>query len=109
NYDGSLDESFKARAFGGGNVYFAKQLSDGLIVVSGNFRTYDGIFRNGFMVLGPTGELAAGYNTTGNFGGGLSDAIETQSADGKRALLLIGDIYRFDSKPARNIIRVTLE
>jgi len=109
NEDGSLDESFKGREFEGGVVGFARQLYDGLIVVSGGFKKYNNVTRNGFMVLTPTGDFAAGYNATGTFSGGLSDIVETRSADGKRALLLIGGFYRFDNQPVSNIIRITLE
>ncbi|MDN5283960.1 MAG: hypothetical protein JWR38_234 [Mucilaginibacter sp.] len=109
NNDGSLDESFTAKTFEGGYPGFARQLDDGLIVVSGGFKKYNNVTRNGFMVLDPKGELAPKYNATGPFSGGLSDIIETKSADGKRALLLIGTIYRFDNLPVSNIIRVTIE
>jgi hypothetical protein len=107
--DGSLDESFTGKEFEGGLAGFARQLNDGLIVVSGGFKKYNNVTRNGFMVLTATGDFASGYNATGTFSGGLVDIIETHSADGKRALLLIGSIYRFDNQPASNIIRITLE
>jgi len=109
NEDGTLDESFSGKTFEGGAVGFARQLSDGLIVVSGNFKKYNGVTRNGFMVLTPTGAFAPGYNATGAFIGGLLDIIETKSADDKRALLLIGGFIRFDNQPVSNIIRITLE
>jgi hypothetical protein len=109
NEDGSLDESFVSKVLDGGYANFAKQLTSSLIVVSGGFKKYNNITRNGFMVLTNKGELAQGYNATGPFGGGLSDVIETKSADGKKALLLIGGFYRFDNQPVNNIIRVTIE
>ncbi|SES08083.1 DUF5008 domain-containing protein [Pedobacter rhizosphaerae] len=109
NEDGSLDESFTAKTLDGGYASFAKQLNSGLIVLSGGFKKYNNVTRNGFMILNSKGDLAAGYNTTGPFQGGLADAIETKSADGKKALLLIGHINRFDNQPANNIMRVTIE
>lgn len=109
NEDGSLDESFSARTLEGGYPDFARQLSNGLVVVSGYFRKYNNVTRNGFMVLTPAGLLAPGYNATGPFSGGLSDIIETKSADGKKALLLIGGFSRFDNQPFYNIMRVTIE
>jgi len=109
NEDGSLDESFTAKVLDGGYAGYAKQISGGLIVVSGGFKKYNNITRNGFMVLTATGELAPGYNATGPFSGNLSDVIETRSADGKKALLLIGGFNRFDDEPVNNIIRVTIE
>ncbi|PWS31953.1 DUF5008 domain-containing protein [Pedobacter paludis] len=109
NENGTLDESFVSRAFEGGQANYAKQLTNGLIVVSGYFVKYNNVTRNGFMVLTPTGTLAAGYNSTGPFNGSLSDIVETKSADGKKALLLIGGFNRFDNQPLNNIIRVTIE
>jgi hypothetical protein len=109
NEDGTVDESFVTKPFEGGGVSNARQLSDGLIVVSGSFKKYNNVTRNGFMVLKPTGELAPNYNSTGPFIGNLSDIVETRSADGKRALLLIGTIYKFDNLPVSNILRVTIE
>ncbi|WP_406825245.1 DUF5008 domain-containing protein [Pedobacter sp. KACC 23697] len=109
NDNGTLDETFASRSFEGGFPGFAKQLNNGLIVASGNFIKYNNVTRNGFMVLTPTGTLAKGYNSTGPFTGGLSDVIETKSADGKKALLLIGEFYRFDNLPLYHIIRVTIE
>ncbi|KIA91896.1 hypothetical protein OC25_19095 [Pedobacter kyungheensis] len=109
NEDGSLDESFNARSFEGGYPAFARQITNGLIVVGGGFKKYNNVTRNGFMVLTPAGLLAPGYNATGPFSGNLSDVIETKSADGKKALLLIGGFYRFDNLPYNNIVRVTIE
>ena len=109
NEDGTLDESFNGKIFEGGYPGFARQLNDGLVVVSGSFKKYNGVTRNGFMILTPQGDFAAGYNSTGTFSGVLEDIIETQSADAKRALLLIGSFYRFDNQPAYNIVRVTIE
>ncbi|MHA4894985.1 DUF5008 domain-containing protein [Pedobacter sp. PWIIR3] len=112
NYDGSVDVSFKPKAFIGGQPYFVKQLSDGLSVVAGDFKTYDGVSRSGFVIVDKTGELAAGYNTIGNVIGStqkLNDVLEMQSEDGKRALLLMGRFNTFDSRPYNNIIRVTIE
>ncbi|WPU91521.1 DUF5008 domain-containing protein [Mucilaginibacter sabulilitoris] len=109
NTDGTLDQTFTPKLFEGGYPGFARQLDDGLIVVSGSFKKYDNVTRNGFMVLNGKGELAGNYNTTGPFSGTLNDIIQTKSTDGKRALLLIGGFYRFDNIQVSNIIRVTIE
>jgi hypothetical protein len=67
NEDGSIDQSFVSKGFASdGGATFAKQLSNGMIVVSGVFSTYNGIRRSGFMVLTPTGDLARGYNAIGS-------------------------------------------
>jgi hypothetical protein len=70
---------------------------------------YGDYTRNGFAILTPSGELAPGFNATGIFNGNLHDVIETESEDGKKALLLIGEFDRFDNNKVRNIIRVTIE
>ena len=108
NSDGTLDESFTPKLIEGGTVDFAKQLNDGLIVVSGYFSTYGGVIRNGFMILDPSGNLANGYNATGMFSGFLSDVFETTSEDGKRALLLMGNFSMFNNEEVRNITRIVL-
>ena len=112
NLDGSVDPTFTPKVFGAGQPYYAKQLSDGLIVVTGDFRNYGGVVRNGFLILNPDGTLADGYNTIGNVSGSTQkffDVYETKSADGKRALMIMGNFYSFDNKPRYNIVRVTLE
>jgi hypothetical protein len=109
NEDGTLDESFIPKEFLGGGVGHAKQLNDGKVVVTGSFKTYGGIARNGFMILESNGNLASGYNATGLFSGYVSAIYETQSADEKRALLIVGAFWQFNSQPVNNIIRVTLD
>lgn len=109
NEDGTLDETFVSRTFEGGEPTFIKQLTDGKIIVAGDFRTYEGISRNGFMVLDQSGALLVGYNATGLFNGFVDDVIETTSADGRRALLIYGFFSEFNSQPADNFIRVLIE
>lgn len=109
NFDGSVDATFTPKAFIGGTPQYAKILNDGLIVLNGAFRTYDGIIRNGLAILNSDGTLAAGYNTSGNLTGRIRDVYETTSADGKRALLIMGSFSNFDSKIRPNLIKVTLE
>jgi len=108
NEDGTLDPSFVPKKVEGGTLSDAKQLNGGLIVVNGDFKTYGGITRNGFMILEKTGELAIGYNATGIFSGWISDAIDTITEDGKPAILLIGGFDRFDNQPVNNILRLVI-
>ncbi|WP_207532096.1 DUF5008 domain-containing protein [Desertivirga arenae] len=109
NSNGSPDNTFTAKEISGGYASFAKQLSNGLIVVSGGFKTYSGISRSGFMILNPNGTLADRYNNTGRFSGYLNDVIEMKNADQKNTLLLIGGFGRFDNQEVSNITRVTIE
>ncbi|WP_256004765.1 DUF5008 domain-containing protein [Pedobacter deserti] len=109
NYNGTLDQSFQVKNITGGLPEYAKILSDGLIVIGGSFKSYGGTIRNGFMILDQTGSLAAGYNNIGNVLGGVSDVLETTSAEGKRALLIVGGFFTFDNVPTNRIVRVTLD
>jgi len=112
NYDGTIDQSFKPKVFAGGQPTYVKQLSDGLSVISGDFKTYDGVNRQGFLIVNNKGELATGYNTIGNLLGSqyrVNHVVETRSADNKRALIVGGDFFVFDNQPYFNLVRVTLE
>ncbi len=109
NQDGTLDQTFKPKSVEGGNLSDAKQLNDGKIVVTGDFKTYGGVTRNGFMVLTNTGELATGYNATGIFSGWLADVVATTSEDAKPALLIFGGFNRFDNEPVNNILRIVID
>ncbi|PST82069.1 hypothetical protein C7T94_14775 [Pedobacter yulinensis] len=109
NEDGSVDPGFVPKAFFGGYPGFARQLRNGLIVVAGSFQKYDNVTRSGFMILNPDGTLAAGYNATGPFNGFIEDIVETTSADGKPALLIMGGFSRFDNQNTFNLTRVTIQ
>lgn len=109
NSNGSIDNTFKVKSFGTGSAGYAKQLDDGLIVVSGGFKEYNGIARSGFMILDSKGDLVKGMNNSGLVQGYISKVIETKSDDGKRALLLLGGFSKFDNVDARGITRITIE
>jgi hypothetical protein len=107
--DGSVDPAFTPKVFDGGIPSFVKLLGDGIAIVNGSFKSYDGVIRNGFAVLDQTGALKDTYNTIGNVSGRINDIYETTSADNKRALLIMGSFYSFDNKVKNNIVRVTFE
>lgn len=109
NANGTLDPTFKAKTFEGGEPASAMQLNDGLIVVAGDFARYNNVARNGFMILNANGELNSDYNTSGYFSGYVNKAVETKTEDGKRALLLMGSFDRFNNEEVHNLIRIKLE
>jgi hypothetical protein len=109
NYDGSVDQSFVPKKFVGGFPDYVKILKDGLCLVGGDFKTYDGVNRQGFLITTPTGEIADGYNNVGNLLGTIFDVLETKSADNKRALLIGGSFFLFDNIETHNLVKVTLE
>lgn len=109
NLDGSIDNSFVTRDFDNGFPAYAKQLSNGVIVVSGTFKKYNGTKRPGFMMLSANGNLAPGYNGTGDFTGALNNVYELQNQDNKRALILMGNFNKFDNRIVSNITGIALD
>lgn len=109
NADGSIDNSFNFGAIASGVATYASQLNNGKVIVSGNFKTYNTVIRQGFMVLNADATLAAGYNNTGQFTGQIYKIIETTSSFGNPAVILVGSIQRFDNKKFGNIVRVELK
>lgn len=107
--DGSLDPSFKLGELGGGYATYAIQLNSGKVLVAGTFRQYGGVVRQGFMVLNSNGTLAANYNNTGAFQGEVFKVIETTSALGNPAVIMVGNIFKFDDQRVGNIVRVELK
>ncbi|WP_199119392.1 delta-60 repeat domain-containing protein, partial [Pedobacter sp. ASV28] len=109
NVDGSLSSGFTFPSLSGGFPSFARQMNSGKIIVSGAFNRYNGVLRQGFMVLNPNGSLANGYNNTGVFIGQILDMIEVTSSDGNPAAILVGDIIRFNNSAAHNVIKVEFQ
>jgi uncharacterized delta-60 repeat protein len=109
NADGSVDDTFQFGELTGGVPNFAAQLNNGKVLISGNFNKYNNIIRQGFMILNADGSLAAGYNNTGAFQGRITKVVETTSALGNPAVILVGDFNKFDNTKVGNIVRVELK
>lgn len=108
NENGGVDENFKLREISGGRINFAKVLSTGKILVSGYFDEYDHITRRGFLLLDPDGGVVQDFNMSGGFEGQIMQVIETTSATGNPALILMGFITSFDDERVGNIVRVEI-
>ncbi|TCR00792.1 beta-propeller uncharacterized protein DUF5122 [Sphingobacterium sp. JUb20] len=109
NLDGSVDKSFQSKGFTGGTPSYAVQLSNGLIVVTGTFKTYDSIIREGLLVLNADGTLAQDYNNTGRLVGTVNDSLEGTNSLGQRTLTLVGGFTSFNGKSnLGNIVRLTI-
>lgn len=110
NEDGSVNTSFRAARFEGGKPNFVYQLSNGLILVSGTFDTYNGVIRKGLMILNPDGSLAEGYNNTGAFIGQVNDVYEGRNSLGQHTLILVGSFSRFNGQSdLGNIVRLVIQ
>jgi hypothetical protein len=108
NEDGSLDETFVPGTFTDGKPAYSGQLTDGKVIVTGNFRKYNGVTREGFMILNPDGSLAAGYNNTGRMNGTIYSMLESVTAEGEPAVILTGFISSFDNTSLGGIMRIVL-
>lgn len=107
NPDGTIVQSFRPEHKATGDFYsMAQQLSNGLIIVNGYFKEYKGVHRARFMVLDETGQLAEGYNTTGDFNGSVYKTMETKDGSGHTVVTLIGNFYKFDEVDVGNITRL---
>lgn len=101
---GKLDETFVPKEISGGTFDFGTLLNANKIVASGSFRLYDGVPRQGFVVLEPDGTAIQRYNVPGEFSGELFQVIETETSIGNYGLLLIGNITRFNGKAVNNAV-----
>ncbi|NGM62157.1 DUF5008 domain-containing protein [Sphingobacterium sp. SGG-5] len=107
NADGSVDNSFVSRGFSGGLPNYIKELSNGKILVSGSFKRYDNVIREGLCILEQDGSLAEGYNNTGKLDGFVMDALEGTNTQGQKTITLVGFISRFNGKSnIGNIVRL---
>lgn len=110
NEDGSVDPVFKGAARNSEDSYsYAKQLSNGMVLVSGYFKSYAGVHRGHLAILDGTGVLVKGYNTTGDLDGAVNGVLETRNFSGQLQLLITGGFAKFDEQPAGNITRLLLK
>ncbi|KIA93441.1 hypothetical protein OC25_13530 [Pedobacter kyungheensis] len=107
NANGSVVTTFNGSLITGGIATFAGQLNNGKIIVAGSFNRYGDYLRQGFMILDTNGQLAVGYNNTGGFQGRVYDMIETGVSNGSQ-VVLVGDIYRFNSILPHNVLRLII-
>ena len=64
NTDGSLDLTFNAQQSTDGPIVRLDVMSDGKLLISGDFLSYNGIFRNKFARINYNGSLDNSYNPT---------------------------------------------
>lgn len=107
NADGSIDNSFTTEKFSGGSPLYSKELSNGKILVTGTFKKYGDIVREGLCVLNPDGSLAEGYNNTGKLDGVIHDILEEVNSNGELSVTMVGTFKRFNGKSGLgNIVRL---
>lgn len=109
NTDGTVDKSLVLKSVEGGSISKAYQLKSGKILVFGSFKKYDGIVRQGFMILNPNGSLAAGYNNIGKFQGIVNDVYESVDIFGNPTALIAGAISLFDNQQVSGAVRISIK
>ncbi|MBF0648219.1 DUF5124 domain-containing protein [Dysgonomonas sp. GY75] len=110
NNDGTVDETFSPRRIEGGNPNFACILNNhDIVVISGLFKKYDGVSRQGFLMLTLDGEAMQKFNVPGMFLGELNHVIETKTSTNDNGLLLLGNFRRFNGEPAYNAIKIEVD
>lgn len=108
NTDGTLDNTFASKVVTGGVINYAGQLANGKIIISGNFKTYDNLVRQGFVITNPDGTLAAGYNNIGAFSGRIYAIDDLGTLFGINSVMLFGSITVFDSQQVGGIVKISL-
>lgn len=116
--DGTPDEIFKLREMAGGSVNFAKIVDLSApnaekrkphVIISGTFNRYDGITRQGFLILDMTGKAIQNLNVPGRFSGELNDAQYSLTSDNANGLLLVGDFSYFDGRKMNGIVMLKIK
>lgn len=79
------------------------------LVISGTFNKYDGITRNGFLILNMKGDAIQKFNVPGEFRGEIFDAHYSLTSDNSNGILLVGDFYYFDGQMVNNIVMLKVE
>lgn len=102
--DGALDETFTPLLFEGGAPNFAALVDKEKVIVAGTFIRYDGVPRQGFLVLDMNGKATQRFNIPGPFLGQLQQVIETETTLGNYGLLLLGNFTRFNGERVRNVL-----
>ncbi|TAN20216.1 MAG: DUF5008 domain-containing protein [Chitinophagaceae bacterium] len=110
NPDGTVDGDFIPAPKNPGDLYFyAQQLSNQMVLVSGFFQKYNNIQRTGIMVLDNKGNLVPGYNNMGNFNGFIFNVLETKNSSGQITALLMGAFDKFDEQSVGNVTRLVFQ
>ena len=115
--EGNPDPGFVLKELEGGLLNFAKivdlnangETAMPHVVISGTFTKYDGITRQGFLILDMKGDAIQRFNVPGRFYGQLYDAQYSLTSDNVNGLLLTGDFSSFDGKRMNNIVMLKVD
>lgn len=109
NDDGTMDDEFVPRKFGGGYPTFVGLLDSDKIVVAGGFTEYDGVKRPGFLILDHDGQAIQHFNVPGQFEGQIYTAHDAETSIGGYGILLTGNIMRFNGESCKNVVMLAVD
>lgn len=102
NSDGSLDNTFNSGTGTNGIVYAIAVLSDGKIMIAGEFTTYNGITRNNIARLNSDGTL----DTTFDPGTGANGAIRAMAIQSNGRIVIGGGFSTYNGASRIRVARV---
>lgn len=106
NADGSRDADFNAAGTGFNNNVFAfAELSSGIILVGGQFTTYNGATHNRIIALNSNGTL----NTSINLGTGAGGVVRTIAVQPDGKILIGGAFTTFNGTTRNRIVRLNAD
>lgn len=99
---GQLDRTFDPGAGTDNPIYALAVQLDGLILIGGEFTTYNGLSRRGVARVNKDGSLDSHFNP----GAGADGTVATLVLQDDGRILLGGDFTQFDSRPALGLARL---
>jgi uncharacterized delta-60 repeat protein len=103
--DGSPDTSFNIGSGANGNVYLIRQLSDGKILIGGQFTTYNGAPANQLARLNSNGTL----DTTFSSGLGISGLLISDAIEDNGKIIIVGEFGSYHGIPRNSIARLNMD
>ena len=100
--NGSLDSSFITGSGTSSNITNASVLSDGKILLTGNFTSFNGIQRNKIVRLYTDGHVDMSFNS----GAGFDDDISAMAVQSDGKIVLGGKFTNYNGARANRIIRL---
>ena len=104
NSDGSLDPSFDTNNYLNGLPKQVLLQSDGKVILTGQFTTWNGATQKGIIRLTTTGTKDATFNIGTGFNWSTYGLIAQIQADGN--ILVYGDFTNYNGSAKRNLARL---
>ena len=100
--DGSLDRTFMTGTGSSTNITNVRILSNGKILITGNFISFNGTLSNRIIRLNPDGSVDNSFN----IGSGFNDDVNAIAVQQDGKILLGGNFTLYNANTANRIIRI---